>query len=48
MKALGGFIASAIRLLIGSLGTALMFVGPEQKEGQNGLVKALGILCTPV
>lgn len=30
-KALGGFIASAIRLLIGSLGTVLMFVGPEQK-----------------
>lgn len=31
-KARGGFIASAISLLIGSLGTAVTFVGPEQKE----------------
>lgn len=35
-NALGGFMASAIRLLIGSLGTARMFARPEGKGERKG------------
>lgn len=40
-NAWGGFIASAIRLLMESLGTAATFAGPEQKERKGHASGAL-------